>query len=306
MSVVSTSRRQILRRSKDQTGKFIMQQNKSTILIVDDEQLNLKLLKEFLTLKGFSILEAPDGEQAIIEAHKQPDLILLDIMMPVLDGIETFRRLKAEERLKHIPVIFLSAHNDTKTKVECLEMGGTDYISKPFKIQEVLARVKTHITLRQQDLKLKEYTKKLEQMVEERTRQLIHADRLATLGTFSAGIAHEIRNPLTGINSYIYNLEEICDTEEGLNGEGREMVKKIAGQLQKGSNKIESVIKKILAFSKPITPKMALTNINTAVEEAVELAAVTTRKRGIVLEKKIENQIFPKTSTKFCTRFIPE
>ena len=142
-----------------------MDQNGGTILIVDDEQLNLKLLKSCLSTSGFDILEATNGKEAIQEAEKKPDLILLDIMMPGMDGIETFRRLKAKEKTRNVPVIFLSAHTDTETKVRCLKIGGVDYISKPFAAQEVLARVKTHITLRQQGLTLKKYTKKLEQMV---------------------------------------------------------------------------------------------------------------------------------------------
>jgi len=268
-----------------------LEQNGSTILIVDDELLNLKLLKTNLSYNGFRILEAANGKQAIQEAEKQPDLILLDVMMPGMDGIETFRRLKAKAALRDIPVIFLSAHTDTQTKVKCIEMGGVDYVSKPFKVQEVLARVRTHITIRKQGQKLQQYARKLEQMVEEKTQQLIHADRLATLGTFSAGIAHEIRNPLTGINTYIYNLEALCDTEEGLNGEYLELIQQIARQLQIGSNRIEAVIKKVLDFSKPIAPKMVLTNINKSVEEAIELASATLRKSGVALEKSLGSDI---------------
>ncbi|MBW1804060.1 MAG: response regulator, partial [Deltaproteobacteria bacterium] len=221
----------------------MMHDNESTILIVDDEHLNLKLLKAHLSSAGYHIWEAASGIEALKLAQEGPDLILLDIMMPEIDGFETCRRLKQGDRTRDIPIIFLSSLTDSKAKVTCFEIGGVDFINKPFEAREVLARVQTHITLKQQELQLREHTKKLEQIIEERTRQLIHADRLSTIGTFSAGIAHEIRNPLTGINTYLYNLEELFDSSDNLDPDGIKMVREIVGQLQIASGKIESVIK---------------------------------------------------------------
>jgi len=262
-----------------------------TLLIVDDEQLNLKLLKAFFKKTGYLIMEAKNGPEALEQAEAGPDLILLDIMMPGMDGFETCRKLKGRDETKDIPIIFLSSIEDAEIKVRCLEMGGVDYISKPFEAREVQARVKTHITLKEQELHLREYADKLEKMVDERTRELIHADRLATLGTFSAGIAHEIRNPLTGINTYLYNLEELAGSEDCLNSQDMEMLQQILRQIQIASDKIESVIKRVLDFSKPIMPKMRLININDYVEEAVKLASVTLRRKGINLERQLKKDI---------------
>ena len=169
------------------------------ILVVDDEPVNLRLLKAVLVSSGYRILEARNGPDALEKAKDQPDLILLDVMMPEMDGFETCRRLKDREKTKGIPVIFLSALEDPKARAFGIDTGGVDYISKPFDAGELIARVKLHLTLRQQELQLKTYSTKLEQMVEERTQQLIHMERLATLGTFSAAIAHEINNPVTYI-----------------------------------------------------------------------------------------------------------
>ena len=167
------------------------------ILVVDDKPVNLRLLKAVLASSGYRILEARNGPDALEKAKDQPDLILLDVMMPEMDGFETCRRLKDREKTKGIPVIFLSALEDPKAKAFGIDTGGVDYISKPFDAGELIARVKLHLTLRQQELQLKMYSTKLEQMVEERTQQLIHMERLATLGTFSAAVAHEINNPVT-------------------------------------------------------------------------------------------------------------
>jgi len=106
---------------------------KHRILIVDDQLVNLKLLKIHLTSAGYQIEEATNGQAALSKAGEaNPDLILLDIMMPGMDGFETCRRLKKNEKIRETPVIFLSAIQDSKTKVDCFKLGGVDYISKPF------------------------------------------------------------------------------------------------------------------------------------------------------------------------------
>ncbi|WP_244147295.1 response regulator [Desulfonatronovibrio hydrogenovorans] len=119
------------------------------ILIVDDSPLNRKLLKVLLGGAGYSTLEAGDGRQAVQEAQKhRPDLILLDVVMPVFDGFQTCAELKANPRTRDIPVIFISSLNDTENIVKGLELGGVDYIGKPFARTEVLARIRVHLELK--------------------------------------------------------------------------------------------------------------------------------------------------------------
>jgi len=178
-----------------------------TILIVDDVPINLKVLRAHLEPVGYKVLDAGTGQEALLQAEKRPDLILLDIMMPEIDGMETCRRLKANPHTAEIPVIFLSALTDPESRTGALAIGGVDFIIKPFDEEELIARVKIHLTLRYQKIQLEKYAAELEQMVEDRTRQLIHADRLATLGTFSAGMAHEINNPNTFIAGNIQVLQ---------------------------------------------------------------------------------------------------
>ncbi|MBN2373718.1 hybrid sensor histidine kinase/response regulator [bacterium] len=166
---------------------------KSKILIVDDVPQNIQVLANILKEEGYQMGFAKDGKTALAHTDSvQFDLIILDIMMPDMDGFEVCERLKKDKKKRDIPVIFVTAKDETSDKTRGFELGAVDYITKPFDAQEVLARIKTHISLRN-------YTIRLEEMVEERTRQLIHADRLATLGMFSAAVAHEIKNPLSYI-----------------------------------------------------------------------------------------------------------
>ncbi len=182
-----------------------------TLLVVDDEPLNVKLLRARFSHVGYTVLEAMSGEEALRKAESQPDLILLDVMMPGMNGFQTCGRLKENPRTSNIPIIFISAVNDPIIKVNGLELGGVDYVTKPFDTAELLTRVRTHLRLRDQERELTDYATRLEQMVEERTKQLVHADRLATLGTLAAAVVHEINSPLTYIGGSVELLKTLID-----------------------------------------------------------------------------------------------
>jgi len=133
---------------------------KFSVLIVDDNLENLRLLARFLSDEGYRVRVSSNGKHALFTVAKQlPDLILLDIMMPEMDGYEVCRHLKGDERSKHIPILFISALDETIDKVKAFDIGGVDYITKPFQPQEVLARVKTHIALKVANEKLKQMVK---------------------------------------------------------------------------------------------------------------------------------------------------
>lgn len=176
-----------------------------TILIVDDVARNIQILGNILSSNGFQIAYAQSGKQALSIAKMQKfDLILLDIMMPEMDGYEVCEKLKSNKKTSEIPIIFLTAKADMDSIVKGFETGGQDYITKPFNSAELLARVKTHILLKEQKILLKQTNEILEQKVEERTSQLKRANTLLekfdrTKSDFLSIISHELRTPLNGV-----------------------------------------------------------------------------------------------------------
>lgn len=164
------------------------------ILVVDDVPENLRLLTVILKADGCRVRPVASGRLAVQAAlHAIPDLILLDIKMPEMDGFQVCAQLKAELALKDIPVIFISALNETRDKLAAFEAGGVDYITKPFQEQEVLARVRTHLQLNRQKAELQENIKQLQQL-EQLRDSLTHM------------IVHDMRAPIMTIRCYLQLL----------------------------------------------------------------------------------------------------
>ncbi|MDB9511918.1 response regulator [Kamptonema animale CS-326] len=141
----------------------------ASILIVDDMVDNLRLLSDLLTEQGYKVRGVSKGTMALKAAKSfSPDLILLDIMMPEMDGYEVCQHLKAAENTRDIPIIFISALNDAADQLKAFGVGGVDYITKPFRIEEILARVKNHLRLRELQKKLAEQNERLEKEIWDR------------------------------------------------------------------------------------------------------------------------------------------
>jgi signal transduction histidine kinase len=234
---------------------------KSSIFVVDDNDSNIDVLVEALG-NDYDISVALDGESALedIESHP-PSLILLDIMMPGIDGLEVCRRIKNSPTLGNIPIIFLSGKDDLKSKTLGFELGAVDYITKPFQLSELKARVKTHI-------ELKRYRDHIEALVKERTAELVKAnanlqellknERQLTLkaqesakakSNFINVVSHELRTPLNaiiGMNGLI--LSSDIDPEN----------KEYAIIVRDSSNKLLGIINDILDFSEIEAGKMTL------------------------------------------------
>jgi|GEM_PF-2971611 len=382
------------------------------ILIVDDDPFQVQLLESILHKEKYETVGYTDNLKAIEDAVRiNPDLILLDLIMPNIDGFEVCRRLKADHRTRRIPVIFVTARKDQAAESEGFELGAVDYITKPFNPIVIKARVRNHIDLKQHrdalELLVQERTAErdksqqqfkdlvekslvgiaivqdeqvvyqnpeltravtdLSVKIRERDYDFIHPDNLAqlklaaqsilngttanveadfrilsqtetgadhaykwvncrasafnyqggkaillnlvdithtkaleklllnrnkmaSLGRIASGMAHEIRNPLTGITSYLYTLEQICETKTVL-PKDIELMKEIVGQLKLASHKVEAVIKRVLDFSKPTAPQMVLIDINQCLNNVLNLTAVTMRKADIEVTAALSREL---------------
>lgn len=166
---------------------------KSTILIVDDNSINLRVAVDHLEESGFVVLVAQDGESALKRAkYARPDLILLDVLMPGVDGFETCRRLKADIITQDIPVIFMTALSNTEDKVKGFEVGAVDYVTKPINREELIARITTHLRiqaltrqLQQQNQKLQQQALELKQAKESAESAYQEVQRLANLDSLT-------------------------------------------------------------------------------------------------------------------------
>lgn len=382
------------------------------IVLLDDDPMQVQLLENILAKENYQTIGYTDTQKALKKiAQFIPDLILLDLTMPEIDGFEVCRRLKANDATRHIPVIFVTASTDQATESRGFELGAVDYITKPYNPIITKARVRNHIELKQhrdslallvrertaeRDKSLQQFQDLVEKSmvgiaiiqedevvyqnpeiqrtvgnlaaaIREKDFGLIHPDHLAqlklayqnfsngstanaeadvqilsnkpsredkqykwvncrastfhyqgretilinlvdithtkaleklllnrnkmaSLGRIAAGMAHEIRNPLTGITSYLYSLEQICESETVV-PKDIDLMKEIIGQLKLASHKVEAVIKRVLDFSKPTIPQMAQVDINQCLTNVLQLTALTLSKAGIEVTTALNKKL---------------
>lgn len=185
------------------------------LLLVDDTPDNLRLLSLMLTENGYKTRKVINGERALQAVEVvTPDLILLDINMPDINGYEVCRRLKKSDKTRDIPVIFISALDDVFDKVKAFQAGGVDYITKPFQVEEVLARVNTHLNIRKLQKQLQQQNSQLQEEIrhrlsaEEANAQLkaLETQLRQQLNVFLHAVSHDLRNPVIGTKMVLHNL----------------------------------------------------------------------------------------------------
>jgi len=298
------------------------------ILVVDDTPTNLSVLSEALKGVGFTVAIETDGESAIEQVkYNPPDLILLDVIMPGLDGFETCQRMKASASTQDIPVIFMTALSDPMDKVKGLSIGAVDYITKPFQQEEVLARVRTHLQLRNLTKTLEEQNIVLKKEIEQRVeaerelnktlnqlkaaqKQIIAQEKLASLGSLTAGIAHELKNPLNLINNFAVIAADLCQellpeiepklktlpeselaTIRELLSDIEESVNSINQQGQRADN----IISSMLMHARQEGSKRQLTELNVLLAESIQFAVksfrATLNKFSIEIETDYDKSI---------------
>ncbi len=215
------------------------QSQTNTVLIVDDNPTNLGVLFNSLTQAGFKVLVAEDGEKAISQIERtHPQVILLDVLMPGIDGFETCRRLKRLEASADIPVIFMTALSDTVDKVKGFEAGGVDYITKPLQHEEVVARVKTHLTVRQLQQQLQEQN----ELLAEKNQELEEAN--ASKDKFFSIIAHDLRSPFSGFLGLTQFIVDNIDEW------GKDKIKDITKKLHEAAENLYELLGNLLTWSR--------------------------------------------------------
>ena len=225
----------------------------SKILVVDDQPINVQLLKRKLEREGMTIATAYSGQEALnLVAADKPDLILLDVMMPDMDGIEVCQRLQADHETKSIPIIFITARTSKEGKIEGLGVGAVDYITKPIDLDETLARVQTQLRFVQINRELVDLQ-----------RRLGDSRRTATIGAVTQGIAHNLNNLLGVVIGYV-------DLIKAYN-EKPELVRKNAAHLEDAVNRIVAIIKQLTTLIEKLDEQL-----QTLITEEADLAAKAT------------------------------
>ncbi len=239
---------------------------KPRILVVDDNERNILLLRTIMEGDGYEVDEALNGLEAIEKITKfSPNLILLDIMMPEMDGFEVLKTLKANEDTRYIPIFLLSARSDIEDKMTGLELGAEDYITKPFNPLEVSARVKSLLEMRRLQSKLRE------------------TEKLAALGEMVDGIAHEIRNPLVQAGGLARRLYE-HETDKERKGYAVRIIDAI--------ERMELMVKRVDEYKEILVTKIGDGDLNEIIEEACNLIkAKLTDKGRVELKKELAPQI---------------
>ena len=250
---------------------------KADILIVDDTPQNLDVLSSLLLAHGYQARAAISGEMALMSLQAAlPDLILLDIRMPGLGGYELCRRLKADERTRDVPVIFVSALDEVMDKVEAFAAGGLDYVTKPFQAEEVLARVEAHLSLRRLRRDLEEKNRRLA----DNYRRLLELETLRDNLTHM--MVHDLRSPLMGVSFRLSNM--LAKAGVGLEAKDRALLQGALASTQRMNEMIGAMIDVSRMEAGEMPLNRVECDVSTLAGEAVESLSGLADDRRIHIE----------------------
>jgi signal transduction histidine kinase len=258
---------------------------KPAVLIVDDTPANIAMLADHLAARGMSVMVAQDGEEAVERARlAQPDLILLDVVMPGMGGFEACRRMKALPETKDIPVIFMTALSDLSDMMTAYSVGGVDYVTKPFHVEEVLARVNAHLSLRAMQRALAAQNRQLQQEIAvRRAAEEVLARRTEELARSNADLAqlayvasHDLQEPLRSITGYLQLLQQRY--QDKIDADANEFM---AFAIE-AAKRMRKLIEDWLAYSRlDSRPRpFQLTSCAAVVQDAIESMRVAVQESG--------------------------
>jgi len=283
------------------------------ILIADDDLSTRKLLEMRLKKWGYDVVSTCDGNEAweILQKNDAPRIALLDWIMPHMDGIELCEKIKKAEKIPFTFVIILTSKTNKEDIVKGLDAGADDYVIKPFDSNELKSRVAAGVRILKYEAELKEknnqlerFASEMEALANERARQLVHSDRMATLGVMSAGIAHEIKNPLTFISNNAQILQKLWEKNEGsirenLEHEGEEkkklkiFIQELPLSLQgigKGVERIKRIVGGLKGYARKSKGGRGLYDITHCIDEALEICH-SSLKNLVTVEKHFDEDL---------------
>lgn len=271
---------------------------KTDILVVDDTPANLRLLSNMMTEYGYNVRQAISGKMALtaVKAVK-PDLILLDINMPEMNGYEVCEQLKSNEETRRIPVIFLSALDDALDKVKAFKAGGVDYVTKPFQFEEIIVRIQNQLTIQSLQNQLQHQNNQLKTTLSElqvTQARLVQQEKMVGLMQLVAGIAHEINNPISFIsgnldpaNEYIQDLLKLIQLYRNEYPQPPQVIQKmteeidldfiisdlpkIIGSMKNGVHRISTIILALRIFSRLDESDIKSVNLHEGIDSTIIL-----------------------------------
>lgn len=255
------------------------------ILIAEDDKISRNLLKAILSKSGYQTVEVSDGKKALVTLLSQnaPQMVLLDWMMPEIDGLALCKILKENQRLDPLYLVLITSRARREDIVQGLNAGADDYIIKPFDKQELIARISAGFRSLELQMQLKDYSQNMEKLANERAAQLVHQDRMATLGLMSASITHEINNPATfvSINAQIlednWNVIKACIAGEATEDEQRRAqlisgeIPSIFTEIRSGISRIKHIVENLKTYSRSGNNNFQETDIAFCLEEALKI-----------------------------------
>ncbi len=273
------------------------------ILIADDDEVIVKLTTLLLQKRGFTVLSANNGEQCLqMVAEHQPALVLLDYMMPVMDGLAALKQIRS--RYPDVYVVMFTGKGNEDVAVELMRAGAADYLRKPFVSESLVKRIDTVLSVRQVEIEnrelirereslqgeIKQWNSRLEQRVREKSseleqahKEIIQSEKLAALGHMSAGMAHEIRNPLNSINLFA----QILLSAEGLDGENQSYVYKITQEVER----IDELLIQMLASNPNDNNKQQRIDLVEIIDKVLGDYQVRISKQQIDLNLNINRKV---------------